>query len=55
MSFWTAGSSNCLPISLFDAKIVFSELVIACLLAGAPTNLVPSLVKATVDGVVLTP
>jgi len=27
----------------------------ACLLAAAPTNLSPSLVKATTDGVVLAP
>jgi hypothetical protein len=27
----------------------------ACLLAAAPTNLYPSLVKATTDGVVLAP
>lgn len=34
---------------------MFSELVMACLLAGAPTSLSPSLVKATTEGVVLTP
>jgi len=54
-SFWTDGSSNLLPINLLVAKTVFSELVIACLLAGAPTNLSPSLVKAIVEGVVLEP
>lgn len=37
------------------AKIVFSEFVIACLLAAAPTILSPSLVKATTEGVVLAP
>ena len=55
MSFWTEGSSNLLPINLFVAKIVFSEFVIACLLAAAPTILSPSLVKATTEGVVLAP
>jgi len=38
-SFCTDGSSNLLPISLFAANTVFSELVTACLLAAAPTNL----------------
>lgn len=37
------------------ANMVLSELVIDCLLAGAPTNLYPVLVKATIDGVVLLP
>lgn len=37
------------------AKRVLAELVTACLLAGAPTRRSPSAVKATVDGVVLTP
>jgi len=55
LSFWTAGSSNLLPISLFVANTVFYELVIACLLAGAPTSFSPSLVKAITDGVVLLP
>lgn len=55
MSFWTEGSSNLLPINLFVAKIVFSEFVMACLLAAAPTILSPSLVKATTEGVVLAP
>ena len=54
-SFWTEGSSNLLPINLLVAKTVFSELVMACLLAAAPTSLSPSLVKAMTDGVVLTP
>lgn len=34
---------------------MFYEFVTACLLAAEPTNLSPSLVKATTDGVVLTP
>lgn len=37
------------------ANTVFYEFVIACLLAAAPTNLSPYLVKAMTDGVVLTP
>jgi len=55
LSFWTAGSSNLLPISLFVANTVFSEFVIACLFAGAPTSFSPSLVNATTEGVVLLP
>jgi hypothetical protein len=51
----TGASSNLLPINLLVAKTVFSELVIACLFAAAPTNLYPSFVKATTDGVVLEP
>jgi hypothetical protein len=35
--------------------MVFSELVMDCLLAGAPTNRYPDLVKATMEGVVLLP
>jgi hypothetical protein len=54
-SCWTDGSSNLLPINLFVANIVFSELVIACLFAAAPTIFYPSLAKATTDGVVLDP
>ena len=42
-------------MSLFVANTVFSEFVMACLLAAAPTNLSPYLVKAMTDGVVLTP
>ena len=34
ISFFTVGSSKFLPISLLTAKIVFSGLVTACLLAG---------------------
>lgn len=55
LSFWTAGSSYLLPMSLLVAKTVFSELVIACLLAAAPTSFSPSLVKATTEGVVRLP
>jgi len=42
-------------MSLLVAKTVFSELVTACLFAEAPTSFYPSLVKATIEGVVLTP
>lgn len=42
-------------MSLLVAKIVLSELVMDCLLAGAPTSLSPDLVKATTEGVVLLP
>ena len=34
---------------------MFLGLVTACLLAGSPTNLSPSFVKPTTDGVVLPP
>lgn len=51
----TEESSNRRPINLFVANTVFYELVTACLLAAAPTNLSPSLVKATTEGVVLAP
>jgi len=46
-------SSNCLPINLLAEKIVQRGLVIACLLAGVPTIVFPSLSVATIDGVVL--
>jgi len=36
-------SSNCLPINLFAENIVPEGLVIACLLAGVPTIILPSL------------
>jgi len=42
-------------MSLLEAYTVFSELVTACLLAGAPTSFYPSLVMATTEGVVLLP
>jgi hypothetical protein len=42
-------------MSLLVAKMVFYELVMDCLLAGAPTNRYPDLVKATMEGVVLFP
>jgi len=48
-------SSNLLPISLLVANKVLSGLVTACLLAGIPTNLYLSAVKATTEGVVLFP
>jgi hypothetical protein len=35
--------------------MVLEELVTACLLAGSPTTLLPSAVKATIEGVVLYP
>lgn len=46
---------NYLPINLLVAKTVFSGLVTACLLAGVPTSLYPSGVKAIIEGVVLCP
>ena len=55
ISFLTVGSSKFLPINLFTAKMVFSGLVTACLLAGCPINFSFSSVKATTDGVVLAP
>lgn len=54
-SFCTSDSSKRRPIKRFVAYKVFCEFVTACRLAGAPTNLSPSLVNATTDGVVLTP
>ena len=41
--------------NLFEEKIVFSGFVTACLLAVCPTNLSPSFVKPTTEGVVLPP
>src|SRR5438094_4231495 len=49
------GSSLRLPIKRLTAKIVFSGLVMACLLAICPTNLSPLSVKATTEGVVRLP
>jgi len=46
-------SSNCLPINLLAENIVPSGFVIACLLAGVPTIVFPSLSVATIEGVVL--
>ena len=43
------------PIKRFIEYIVFSGLVIACLLAGSPTFLSPFSVNATIEGVVLRP
>ena len=54
-SFWTVGSSNDLPINLLMANRVFSGLVTACLFAGWPTTFSPSLLKPTIEGVVLEP
>ena len=55
ISFFTLGSSKFLPISLLTAKMVFSGLVTACLLAGCPTNFSSSSVNAITEGVVLAP
>lgn len=54
-SFLISGSSNRRPIRRFVAYSVFWELVTACRLAGVPTILSPSDVKATTDGVVRAP
>ena len=43
------------PINLFIEEIVFSGLVIACLLALSPIFLSPPSIKATIEGVVLAP
>jgi len=42
-------------MSLFIDVIVLSGFVTACLLAVSPTNLSPSFVNATIEGVVLLP
>lgn len=55
MSFCTSGSSNFRPIRRLVAESVLAAFVIACLLAGIPTNLSPSFVIATTEGVVLEP
>src|SRR5262245_43715241 len=49
------GSSQRRPIRRLMAKKVFSGLVTAWRLAGSPTNLSPSSVKATIEGVVRMP
>ena len=54
-AFFISSSLYLLPISLLTEKIVFSGLVIACLLASKPTNLSPFLVNAIIEGVVLPP
>jgi hypothetical protein len=50
-----ATSSYFLPINLFAENIVPFGLVIACLFAGVPTIVFPSLSTATIEGVVLFP
>src|SRR5690606_23179302 len=55
MSFLVNGSSNRRPISRLIAKSVLSGLVTAWRLAGWPISRSPSLVKATIDGVVRAP
>lgn len=50
-----ATSLNFLPINLFAENIVPLGFVIACLFAGVPTIVFPSLSIATIDGVVLFP
>ena len=55
ISFCTASSSYFLPINLLIAYKVFEGLVTACLLADCPTRVSLSSVKATYDGVVLSP
>lgn len=55
MSFCVASSSKRRPIKRFVAKTVFSGLVTAWRFAGTPTRRCPSLVKATMEGVVRMP
>src|SRR3954468_1274987 len=55
VSFLVTGSSKRRPIRRFTAKTVFSGLVTAWRLAGWPTSRSPSLVKATIEGVVRAP
>ena len=55
MAFWTMGSSWRLPMSLLTAKIVFSGLVMACLLAIWPTRRSPLSETAATEGVVRVP
>src|SRR5215211_5720445 len=55
MSFLVIGSSKRRPIRRFTANTVLSGLVTAWRLAGWPISRSPSLVKATVDGVVRAP
>jgi hypothetical protein len=55
MSFLVIGSSKRRPIRRFTAKIVLSGLVTAWRFAGWPIRRSPSLVKATIDGVVRAP
>src|SRR5688572_31201393 len=55
MSFFVVGSSNRRPIRRFTANMVLSGLVTAWRFAGWPIRRSPSLVKATIDGVVRAP
>src|SRR5579863_1970468 len=55
MSRCTTSSSNLRPIRRLIAKSVFCGLVTAWRLAGWPTSTSPSLVKATIEGVVRSP
>ena len=54
-SFWVIGSSNLRPIRRLMAKKVCSGLVTAWRFADCPTRRSPSLVNATMDGVVRAP
>src|SRR5688572_22325435 len=55
VSFLVTGSSKRRPIRRLTAKTVLSGLVTAWRLAGWPIRRSPSLVKATIDGVVRAP
>merc|ERR1719277_1527231 len=55
MSFCVASSSKRRPIKRFVAKTVFSGFVTACRFAGTPTRRWPSVVVATMEGVVRMP
>ena len=55
MSFLVMGSSNRRPIRRLIANSVLSGLVTAWRLAGWPISRSPSLVKATMEGVVRAP
>ncbi len=55
MSFLTTSSANLRPIRRLTADSVFCGLVTAWRFADCPTRTSPSLVKATIDGVVRSP
>lgn len=55
ISFWTSASSKRRPIRRLVAYNVFWGLVTDWRLAGMPTSLSPSAVKAITEGVVLAP
>ena len=55
MSFFTTSSVNLRPMRRLTAAMVFAGLVTAWRLADCPTSTSPSLVKATMDGVVRSP